>query len=394
MPAEGAPPVVRPRIIAVGVAAIVGSLLATGPAAATGHRPRGGCPAAEPLVGPAHLVTRTIARGVSVSFGTAKDASGSVVIHVLRARLVDSNVSIAPLVHSLAQRSPLSRLAAGRPRLVAASNTGYFDFRSGAPDGPLISRSAPRMLSSERQAVVGVGTTGRGQSGDVWLSGSVKVPTSSYPLAAINELDPPDGISVYTRAWGSQVYLRNAAGTRPVTNGLVRAHTGDGTTIPAGGELLVANGRAAQQWLSGLSSGTRLTTAEAVKTTAPQPFVQAFGVGIQLVRQRGVVRTGFSCDSANTKTPARTAVGFADGGRQLVIGFVNDHPGTTEHGLDNDQMSALMVQLGVASAFSFDGSGSTELLARAKGAKSLTLRTYPADGEERPMPLGLGVFSR
>ena len=385
---------VRSRTIAISVAAIVVSLLAAGPATAVVHRPRGGCPVAEPLVGPAHLVTRSLARGVSVSVGTAKDAEGSVVIHVLRARLADSNVSIEPLVHSLAQRSPLSRLAAGHPHLVAASNTGYFDFRSGAPDGPLISRSVPRMLSSEHQAVVGVGVSGRGRSGDVWLSGSVKTPASSYPLAAINELDPPDGISIYTRAWGNQVDLRNGAGTRPVTDHVIRAHAGGGGTIPPNGELLVAGGRAAQAWLAGVPSGTRLTTSEAVRTTAPEPFVQAFGVGIQLVRQRGVPRTGFSCDSANTKTPARTAVGFADGGRQLVISFVNDHPGTTEHGLDNDQMSALMVQLGVASAFSFDGSGSTELLARARGAKSLTLRTYPADGEERPMPLGLGVFSR
>ncbi len=384
---------VRARTIAVSAAAVAVSLLATGPAAAGDHQASGKCPPAEPLVRPAHLVTRTLARGVTVSVGTAKDAEGSVVIHVLRARLVDRNVSIAPLVHSLTRRSPLSYLAAGHPHLVAASNTGYFDFRTGAPAGPLISRSTPRMLSHAHQAVVGVGTTGRGQSGDVWLSGTVKTPASSYPLAAINELDPPLGISVYTRAWGSRVYLRSGSGTRPVTGGRIHAHTSGGTAIPTGGDLLVPNGRAAQRWLAGVPSGTRLTLRHAVKTTAPHRFVQAFGVGTQLVKQRGAPLAGFSCDSANTKTPARTAVGFADGGRQLVIGFVSDHLGTSEHGLDNDEMSALMVQLGVSSAFSFDGSGSTELLARAKGARSLTLRTYPADGEERPMPLGLGVFS-
>jgi Phosphodiester glycosidase len=394
MPAEGALPVVGSRTIAVSTAAVVVSLLATGPAAAGGHRPGGKCPAAEPLVGPAHLVTRTLAKGVTVSVGTAKDAEGTVVIHVLRAQLTDRKVMVAPLVHSLAQRSPLSHLAAGRPHLVAASNTGYFDFRTGAPAGPLISRSVPRMLSSDHEAVVGLGTTGLGQSGNVWLSGTVKTAASSYPLAAINEVDPPAGISVYTRAWGSRIFLPNTAETRPVTGGLIHAHSGRGSTIPSGGDLLVANGRAAQRWLTAVPNGTRLTLSAAVKTNAPQPFVQAFGVGNQLVKQRGVALTGFSCDSANTKLPARTSVGFTAGGRQLVIGFVNDHPGTSQHGLDNNEMSALMVQLGVSTAFSFDGSGSTELLARGKGAKSLTLRTYPADGEERPMPLGLGVFSR
>ena len=68
---------VGPRTIAVTTAAVLVSLLATGPAAASGRQSREGCPAAEPLVGPAHLVTRTLAKGVTVSVGTATDAEGS-----------------------------------------------------------------------------------------------------------------------------------------------------------------------------------------------------------------------------------------------------------------------------------------------------------------------------
>lgn len=376
-----------------GTAAVVASLLSVAPAAAASH-PAYGCPKAESLVPGAHLVARTLATGVTVSAGTAHDSRGTVVIHVLQVQLTDKNVSIAPLVHSLAERSPLSVLAAGRRHLVAASNTGYFDFRSGAPKGPLISAKVPRMISRVHQAVVGFGANGRAQGGDVWLSATVKTPTSSYPVSAVNELDPPSGLSLYTRAWGSRVFMRGDGNSRPVTDGVLRAHSGDGSAIPVGGSLLVATDRAAQRWLNGVRNGTRLTTTEVVRTSAAQPFVQAYGVGTQLVKQAGHPLTGFSCNSANTRTPARTAVGYADGGRRLVIGFVNDHPGTSEHGLDENQMSALMVQLGVSSAYAFDGSGSTELLARAKGAGSLSLRTYPADGAERPMPLGLGVFSR
>jgi hypothetical protein len=61
------------------------------------------------------------------------------------------------------------------------------------------------------------------------------------------------------------------------------------------------------------------------------------------------------------------------------------------HGLDQDQMSKLMVQLGAGQAYSFDGSGSTELLAKLKGASSPTIQNYVADGAERPMPVGLGI---
>ena len=78
----------------------------------------------------------------------------------------------------------------------------------------------------------------------------------------------------------------------------------------------------------------------------------------------------------------------------LIIAEVEDEPNShnpTVHGLDESQMSKLMVQLGANRAFAWDGSGSTELLARFRGASSLSLRTYPADGDERPMPVGFGV---
>ncbi|MGN6474513.1 MAG: phosphodiester glycosidase family protein, partial [Mycobacteriales bacterium] len=94
---------------------------------------------------------------------------------------------------------------------------------------------------------------------------------------------------------------------------------------------------------------------------------------------------------ANTETPARTAYGIADGGKTFVIAEVEDHPGTSVHGLDNNQMSGLMAQLGVDRAFDADGSGSTEMLARLPSSGAMTLRTYPADGQERPMPVGLGI---
>jgi hypothetical protein len=384
--------VVSTRTAVVGLAALAASLLAAGPAVATSHHPHG-CPQAESLVPGAHLVTRTLAKGVTLSSGTAHDAQGSVVIHVVRAQLTDRNVFVGPLRHSLAQRSPLSHLAAGHRHLIAAGNTGYFDFRTGAPNGPLIVGKLPVMASTAHQAVAGIGANGRVEGGDVWLAAKLATPTSSFRLSAINELNPPAGLSSYSRAWGSQVSFRNNLGTRPVTKNIVRAHAHNGSAIPAGGRLLVATTRAAQHWLDAIPTGTKLTTTAVVKTSALQPFVQAYGVGVQIVKQAGQALTGFSCRSANTRTPARTAIGSAAGGRQLVLAFVSDHPGTSEHGLDEDQMSALMVQLGVSAAYAFDGSGSTELLARARGAAALTLRTYPADGAERPMPLGLGIFS-
>jgi hypothetical protein len=405
--------VVRSRIAAVAVTALTMSLLVAAPAVATGHRRLVGCPKAESLVPGAHLSTRTLAKGVTLSGGTAHDPQGQVVIHVLRVDVSNRHVVLAPLVRSLAERSPLSQLAAHRRHLVAATNTGYFDFRTGAPVGPFITGGRVVMLSTRHQRVAGLGSNGRLEAGDVWLSATVTSGSSAHPLSALNELDPPSGLAVYTRAWGTSVSVRSGAGIRPVASGVVGAssvvgsggnggghgggHGGgrsNGVAIPVNGELLVATSQSARSWLRLLHSGASLKSAIAVKTSAPVAFTQAYGVGSQIVARAGHPLTGFSCDSSNTRTPARTSIGFAKGGRQLILAVVSDHPRTSVHGLDEDQMSKLMVQLGAASAYAFDGSGSAELLARTPGAASLTLRNYPADGVERPMPLGLGIYTR
>jgi hypothetical protein len=63
------------------------------------------------------------------------------------------------------------------------------------------------------------------------------------------------------------------------------------------------------------------------------------------------------------------------------------------HGLDSVQMARVMKDQGAQEAYLFDGSGSTELLARMPSAPTrLSLRNFPADGVERPMPVGFGIF--
>jgi hypothetical protein len=395
--------VVRSRIAVLAVAGLSASLLAAAPAAATSHTTRRNCPKAESLVPKAHLRTHQLAKGIALSSGVAKDEAGRVVIHVLRANVHSRHVRIKPLVRHLAERSPLSGLAAHRHHLVAATNTGYFDFRTGAPVGPVVSRGKAVMLSTRHEHVAGLGANHRVEAGEVWLSGHLSVGSSTHPLSAVNELQPPAGLAVYTPAWGAEVGVRSES--RPVVGGVVGSltgnrsghhsggHSGSDVSIPAHGELIVATSQSAQNWLDGLHTGATLTTSIAVATSAPVAFTQAYGVGSQIVAQAGHPLTGFSCDSSNTRTPARTSIGYAKGGRQLIIVTVDDHPGTTTHGLDEDQMSKLMVQLGASSAFAFDGSGSTELLARRPRTTTLSLRTYPADGVERPMPLGLGIFT-
>jgi hypothetical protein len=258
------------------------------------------------------------------------------------------------------------------------------------------------VLSTTHELVAGIARNGNGQSGHVWLSGKVTIGGQSHPVAGVNELDQASGIEVVSRAWGSRQLpgvhrglggFHNGGSSlnvRAVVGGVIAAAQHGQATLPSSGYMLIGRSAAAISWLDAIPTGTKIGLKLSVKTDAARPFAQAYGVGAQYVERAGQVRTDLGCASANTKQPARTSIGFTNNGKTMIIALVEDHPGTSLHGLDEAQMSELMVQLGAQTAFAWDGSGSTELLAKLRG-KSLKRMTYPADGAERPMPVGFGV---
>ncbi|MGN6475528.1 MAG: phosphodiester glycosidase family protein [Mycobacteriales bacterium] len=376
----------------VAAAALGVGLAATPVAHASSARWGRSCPAAESLVPGTTWHTHTLAPGITLSEGSKADGRGLVKMHVLRITVGQPGVSFQPLRRAIAQRTPLSQLAAGRPHLVAAVNTGYFDFATGAPTQPLIVKGEPLVISTRHQQVVGFDATGAMQVGSVHLAATLLAGKQAHSIAGINEGDVKDGLEAYNSAWGGRSVPGGWQVTaRPVIGSKLGSNAGRDVHVPSNGFLVMSHGRTATQWLSSLSAGATTGLVGKVRTTTKRPFDQAYGVGVQLVKHKGQARTGFSCDSANTTQPARTAYGIADGGKTFVIGEVEDHPGTNIHGLDNDQMSLFMTQLGVDQAFNVDGSGSTEMLAKLPSSGTLTQRTYPADGKERPMPVGLGI---
>lgn len=351
------------------------------------------CPKPEALVTKATWHRHTLVKGVVLSEGTASDPRGYVSMHVLTVDMTQPGISFHPLMHHLAQRSPLSSLASGHPRLVAATNTSYYDFYTGAPLGPVIRASQPLTAFASARTVVGIGTDHRVRSGHLRLVGSVTVGSSTRALAALNVLDIPYGVTLFTPLWGyPSIHLPYGAKVRYVTKGVLSSGTGSWTTPPGSGQLMiVARGSTATNWLSSLHKGWTVSTKRAAKSDTTVAFATAFEAGGLLVSTPGVVITGLPC-RIRYPQPARTAIGMANGGRKLMLVVVTDHPGTSTHGLDASQMSKVMVDLGAARAYLLDGSGSSEMLARMPSTGRLSLRNYPADGAERTMPVGLGIF--
>jgi Phosphodiester glycosidase len=380
----------------IACALTVTTLVAIGGAAApagagTGYTTR--CPRPESLVTKAAWHRHTLTRGVVLSEGTASDVRGFVSMHVLTVDMTQTGISFRPLMRHLAERSPLSLLTAGHRKLVASTNTSYYDFYTGSPLGPVVNASKPVTAFASGRSVVGIGTDHRVHFGHLRLVGSVTVGRSTHSLAALNVLNVPNGVTLFTPTWGSKyIHLPYGAKTRYVTRGVLSSGTGRWTTPPSSGHLmLVARGTTATNWLSSLRKGATVSSTRAVKADTAVPFRTAFQAGANIVAKPGVVITGLPCRIAYPQ-PARTALGMANGGRKLILVVVSDHPGTSMHGLDESQMSKVMVDLGAAHAYLFDGSGSSEMIARMPATGLLSMRNYPADGAERTMPVGLGIF--
>jgi hypothetical protein len=383
--------VTRRLALPLAVAGLLGALGGVTAAQASGTTTS--CPAAGTYV-PGTTWHRTVlGNGVSLSEGKKRDSKGVVDMHVLRVTTTATGVHFGPLTRRLAERHTLSSLASGRAHLVAATNTGFYDFNLGAPTGPVISGARPWALGTTHQAAVGFASGNIAQAGHVWLTGTATWSTTHQPVVGLNRVSVPTGISVYTALWGTahRVVLPSGSVSRYVASGKVTTTTGTYTAAPTSGYLVVARGSTAVAWLKRPPKGATLGITTGVATDAPHAFVQAYGIGVTLVSKQSTASTGFSCRSSYPQ-PARTAIGYLNGGKTLVIAIVTDHPGTEVHGLDATQMSKLMAELGVTRAFSFDGSGSTELLAKMPRTTSMSIRNYTADGHERTMPLGLGIY--
>jgi hypothetical protein len=381
--------------LALAILASLAASPASQSASADGGQYTTNCPKPEPLVTGTDWHRHTLTRGVVLREGQRKDARGYVDLHVLSVDMTVKRLRFRPLVRRLAMRTKLSALAHGRPRLVAATNTGYFDFRYGTPSGPVVYHGAPLLASTKHQTLVGFNADHRVQAGDVWLTGKVTGPAGVQPLAGLNKLWPDEGLTAYTPKWGSErIPLPRDAIARYVAGGVVKTGWNTYSAAPTAGFLLVARGTAATTWLRNLKIGDKVTMSRTLGHSTRTRFTQGYAVGAQIVTAGGHARSDLKC-RRSYPTPARTAIGFANHGRRLIIAAAADHPGTDLHGLDSNQMARFMADLGAGTAYLFDGSGSTEVIARMPRTHLLSLRNYPADGgpdNERTMPVGLGIF--
>ncbi|MFE4171502.1 phosphodiester glycosidase family protein [Streptomyces sp. NPDC056909] len=386
----------RPLLVALATA----TALAAAPAVAYADDSR---PA--PVTGGIPLINTAekIGPGINLQHVKALDQKGWYDAQFLTVNLSDKDVSTDLLTSGpVASGGSLSE-AAKKAGAVAGVNGDFFDIGNSnaalggeIQDGELLKTAD---IAGGRKHV-GVSKDGITQLVDLSVDATADFAGAGHKVLSINAANgggiPADGMVAFTSAWGD--YSRNGGLTGVANDQIAEVLVKDGSVVsvtpngpagsgkvPDGAFVLVGRGAAATA-IRALRPGAPATLSYSLADSAAKTMRFAIGHGGTIISGGQVVK------GLDTSIAPRTALGFKDGGRTLVLATWDGPGGTGKGGVGIDKEARDLAAMGVETAVNLDGGGSTTMVARALGEDDATVRNVPSDGHERNDPNGVGVF--
>ncbi|WP_169807538.1 phosphodiester glycosidase family protein [Herbidospora mongoliensis] len=343
-----------------------------------------------------------IGPGINLKHVKALDQKGWYDAQFLTVDLSNSAVSTDLLTAGpVAFGGPLS-VAANKAGAVAGVNGEFFDIgnSNAALGGEVQNGQLIKTADIGGRQHVGVSDDGIAQLVNLMVNAAANFAGADHTVLSVNAANgggvPADGLIAFTSAWGDYSRNRGLTGVANdqiaevlVQNGSVVSVTPNGPagsgTIPDDGFVLVGRGAAATA-IRALQPGNPVTLSYALADDAAKTMKFALGHGGTIVTGGQVV------GGLDPSIAPRTALGFKDGGRTLVLATWDGPGGTGKGGVGIDKEARDLVAMGVQTAVNLDGGGSTTMVARELGHDDATVRNVPSDGRERNDPNGVGVF--
>lgn len=408
------------------IASAAPGLLAASPSAAPPAVPPGGAIAAAV---DEQVWRAPIAPGVSLVAVRRLDADGWVDLFAVVADLDRPGVSVDVIAGpSLTDRQPTSAMARAAGAVAAINGDFFYLGATGAPAGLVVKGGrlwkGPYPGRRPSVAVVETAEGPRAYVGYFRLDAALTVVESPeghalaspgrIPVDALNEPAlSPGQVGAFDAAWGpaplplarwpatevAHAVLTAPAG-RPGYWMVTQVGQGPPPAAPAPGTMVLLGWR---QGASVLRSGALRPGAVATfeARVAPQdpaavppwaagrPLRAALSGGAVILRDGQVVSEAGQPGEPQVRHP-RSALGVGREGRRLVLVAV-DGRRATSRGMDVVELGAWLRRLGVTDAVNLDGGGSTTLVAQLAGPEPSVVNR-PAGGEERPVPVAVGVF--
>ncbi|MEU1534949.1 phosphodiester glycosidase family protein [Streptomyces fagopyri] len=367
-----------------------------------------------------------VAPGIKYRAFSVTGSHGMVAGHLVTADLTDRHVSVDLLTPgTVSSRVKLSQMAAAQGA-VAGVNADFFNIEESqhagvAPTnsavGPAIARGKALKAAvpngqrfgpglppgTSTRDVIGVGYDKRARLDELTLRGSVRTRSGSFGLGGFNQYAVPvGGVGAFTPKWGEVSRRRSVCGTDSVRAAACSTDTYEVTvrknrvvsgsaTIGAGaiarGTVVLVGREAGADRLRALRTGDRVTVSERLRTASGKRLRFAVG-GFP------VLRGGEPLPGLDTKTAAtRTGAGLGDHGRRLYL-LVLDGSAESGSGLTVAEVATVLAAVGADAGVNLDGGGSSTLVTRDPVTGAPVVRNHPTGGAERPVPEGIGLFSR
>lgn len=345
-----------------------------------------------------------IGPGMTVRHLQYPQGSSWVDAYLLTADLGQSGVRL-DLGHPpvVAQGMALSRQLAN-VGAIAGVNADFFDINNSYASlgfevarGELRKTAAPEALNRDASIVT---AAGRALISQLRFTGSVRRGTTTVgALGGLNTYSAPTGgIVAFTPLWGTYSRARATSGASDtaevlVQNGVVTA-VSSGTpgsgTIPSDGYYLVGR-EAGATALDTLQVGDPVSLDYDLTSANGDDLQFAVSGGARIVRD-GVVQTLSGSEVGDPLNPnPRTGIGFDRDGSHVYLAVIDGRRAGFA-GVLQSELGRLLQEAGAWNAQNLDGGGSSELIARAAGASSMTIRNVPSDGQERTDANSVGLF--
>lgn len=325
---------------------------------------------------------RPVAPGVTLSSFDWYGTDGWIRGDALAVDLTQAQVGYVD-AGAVAQAAPLSQQA---KHAVAAINGDFFDINnSNAPEGVGIQDG--QLRKSGRGRAVGIDAAGVGSVMETFFEGTLN---GTHRLTQLNSARiDVDGIGVFNPLWGTYSRARATQGATNTAEVIVRDDVVESVGVPSAtpvqGYALVGRDKGADV-LKALKPGDRVDVTYQSRTSDGSRPKTAVG-GRQLL-----IEDGKNVAPADPVHP-RTAVGFSQDGKKMVMLTVDGRQGPYLPGLSLRDLADAMIELGAHNALNLDGGGSSTMLAREPGTTELKVVNTPSDGGERPVPNGLALYA-
>ena len=342
--------------------------------------------------------TERVGPGIALDHVKSVDQRGWIDAQYLSIDLADKAVSTDLLTSGpVASGGPLS-VSADKAGAVAGVNGEFFDIgnSNAALGGEVQNGQLIKSADAGGRQHVGVSKDGIAQLVDLAVDATATFAGADHKVLTLNAANgggvPANGLVAYTSAWGEYSRGRGFTGVTDLAEVLVQNNkvvsvspTAGSGPIPADGFYLVGRDAAATA-LRALQPGDALTLHYELANDVAKAMKFALGQGGTIVSKGQVV------PGLDTSIAPRTALGFKNGGRTLVLATWDGPGGTGKGGIGIDREAQELAARGVETAVNLDGGGSTTMVARALGEDGVSVRNNPSDGQERNDPNGVGVF--